>query len=398
MTTVRAAGSVPRMDPSPWPARLRRLVVALLALAAVVFIAGSWHFSNVLDRDLLIPQPFEPERGLQVLSVGEGRIVLPRTESTETDGTWGLDGETAYGRVGPITDLGTDDVEREFTTIEGRFEVGDPVAFDQYAYAGDPFTAHALPFEEVRVAGDTGVLPAWYVGADRDTWVIFVHGKGLDERRQVLRILPVLHELDLPVLAISYRNDANTQPDPSGRYGWGLSEWRDVQAALEYADLRGADDFILMGMSMGGAVTAGYLHEGDSETDHDLAGRIRGVIWDSPVLDLEAVVDAAAEERGIPGVLTSVAKTLARLRFDVDWDRLDQIARADQFDPRIPILLLHGTEDGLVPVAGSDAFAAAVPTVTYERFEGADHVYLWNSDSQRYEQAVVDFLESVLDA
>jgi pimeloyl-ACP methyl ester carboxylesterase len=384
------------MEQSAWPRRLRLAAAVLGGLALLVFVAVSWHFSNVLQRDLLTPLPFDPDPDLQVLSVGEGRIVLPRTELTARDGVWGLVGPSGYGQVANIVEGGETEVERAFLVLEGTFDIGDAVFFDQYAFAGDPFAAHALSFEEVRVAGETGVLPAWFVPADRDTWVVFVHGKGLEERRQVLRILPTLHELELPVLAITYRNDEATLPSETGRYGWGYPEWRDVQAALEFADLRGADDFVLMASSMGGAITATYLNEAHREAEEHLIDRVRAVVWDSPVLDLEAVVDDAAADRGVPGLITAAAKAIARVRFDVDWNALDQIERAAEFDPTLPILLMHGTVDDTVPVGSSDAFAAAVPSVRYERFVGADHMYPWNTDPARYEAAVAEFLRSVL--
>jgi fermentation-respiration switch protein FrsA (DUF1100 family) len=119
---------------------------------------------------------------------------------------------------------------------------------------------------------------------------------------------------------------------------------------------------------------------------------VKGVILDSPVLDLEAVIDAGAAERGIPSVLTGVAKWIASMRFDIDWDALDQVERVGEFDPELPILLFHGTEDATVPVEISDAFAAALSSVQYERVEGADHAYPWNVDPVSYQDRVLRFL------
>ena len=42
----------------------------------------------------------------------------------------------------------------------------------------------------------------------------------------------------------------------------------------------------------------------------------------------------------------------------IDWDALDQVERVGEFDPELPILLFHGTEDATVPVEISDAFEA----------------------------------------
>ena len=59
-----------------------------------------------------------------------------------------------------------------------------------------------------------------------------------------------------------------------------------------------------------------------------------------------------------------------------------------------PILLFHGTADATVPVATSDALAAARPDLvkTYERVPGAGHVRSWNLAPVRYEQDVRAFL------
>ena len=48
------------------------------------------------------------------------------------------------------------------------------------------------------------------------------------------------------------------------------------------------------------------------------------------------------------------------------------------------MLLMHGTADDVVPIEASDAFAAALPHVTYERFVGAGHGALWNDGPVRY--------------
>ena len=381
------------MEKAQWVTWVKWGTVGVAGVAMLAFLVASWVFSNSIGSEVLTPRPWEPEADLQILSIGQGKIVLNRTDLSEQDGVWGLVGPNGYGQVIQVTEVGTDDVERGFRLLEGSFDIGDRVYFDQYAYLSDPMTAHAMSFEEARVPGDLGVLPAWFIEGDQDTWVVIVHGKGLDERRQALRMLPALINAGYPVLVISYRNDAVAHESATGRYGWGYPEWRDLEAALMFADLRGADDFVLYGYSMGGAIISAFLSESTEFTDGvTLTDRVRGVVFDSPVLDLEAVVDSASRDRGIPGLLTSVAKGIAALRFNIDWGALDHVARAEEFDPDMPILLFHGTADATVPVEVSDAFAATHSSVRYERIEGADHVYLWNVDPLRYEAAVLEFL------
>ncbi|MFQ5555602.1 MAG: alpha/beta hydrolase family protein [Acidimicrobiia bacterium] len=376
------------MTEHPLATWLKRGLVAVTTVVVVAWVAGVWVMSSTLGRDLLTPQPEEPTFDLEIATVGGGTVVLTRTPITERDSVWGLESETAYGQVSAVVAIREDVVERGFRTLEGEMRPGDRVRFDPFAYTGDPRTAHGIPFEEVRIAGELGAYPAWKVEGDRDTWVIVIHGKGSDERRQALRMLPAFRDDGFPVLVITYRNDLGAPAAPDGRYRWGRTEWRDVEAAVEFALRQGAEELVLYGFSMGGEIASMFLHE----SDH--VGGVVGVVLDSPVLDLEATVDAEASQRGVPGILVGGAKTLATLRFDIDWRELDQVERAGEFD--VPVLLMHGSADETVPVAPSDEFAAARPgLVRYERFEGGRHVQLWNEDPVRYETAVRLFLAEV---
>lgn len=363
---------------------VRRVGLALLAAVALVYLGGVWHYSNVIEESLLLPEPQVTEPHFQVVSVDEARVVLERNEETEREGVWGLAGPNGYGRISNILSVGDNSVERGFVVLGGKFEPGDAVGIDQYAYLGDPLSARDIPFEEVRVAGEQGVNPAWVVEGRRDTWVVIVHDKGTDERRQSLRVLPALREAGYPVLVASYRNDDGAAPSESGRLKWGLEEWSDVEAALRFAQTRGAEEFVLIGYGMGAEIASMFLHESE------LAGQVVGVVFDAPALDPVALI-----EDEVPSVFASGARAVAGVRFGMAWDELDQVARADEFDPGIPILLLHGAIDTRAPVRVSDEFAAALSHVQYERLAGADHMYAWNVGPLAYESALVRFADEV---
>ena len=60
---------------------------------------------------------------------------------------------------------------------------------------------------------------------------------------------------------------------------------------------------------------------------------------------------------------------------------------------RVPVLLIQGTADTIVPPALADAFARARPNlVTYLRVAGADHVSAIDTDPSGYRQALTRFL------
>src|SRR6266511_3976953 len=86
----------------------------------------------------------------------------------------------------------------------------------------------------------------------------------------------------------------------------------------------------------------------------------------------------------VPASLTTVAKAIAGVRYDLDWDRLDYVDRAGRLS--VPVLLFHGTADPRLPIAPSQALAAARPDlVTFVPVAGAGHVESWNHDRARYE-------------
>jgi len=220
---------------------------------------------------------------------------------------------------------------------------------------------------------------------------------GLEEaarRLEPLRALGPAISLGLPSLVIGYRNDAGAPADPSGQYGYGATEWQDLAAAVDYAVGHGAESVVLFGSSMGGGIVAAFLERSES------ARLVRGVVLDSPMLDLRATVEHGAAQRElpvlgteIPGVLTATAEWIAGRRYDLDWDAVDYLP-GDWLT--VPALVFHGTADDVVPIATTDALRRAHPALVEEvRVDGATHVASWNADPGVYEEREAAFLGCV---
>jgi len=368
-----------RSNVSPWVGRAVGIVVVLLVVVASVFV---WLHANRVRSDLLFPSPHAVGFDLEVISIGGGRVVLPRTSQTERDGVWGLESDDAYAQVGEIIRIDTE-VERALHTLIGSIEAGDAVRLDADAFPGDPKTAHGIGYEDVRVPGELGPQPAWLIEGRRDTWVVFLHGEGVDRRAESLRMVPVLVEEGFSVIVATYRNDLSAPASADGMRRWGLDEWRDVEAAMLTADRKGAEDFVLYAHGLGAEVASMFLHESD------LSGRVSAVVFDSPILDLEQL---AADHTSLISPLAEAGRTLAAIRFGIEWQYLDQIERAAAFD--VPMLLMHGARDPVVPFSSSKAFADLRPDlVRLQRFERGEHGDLWNSSPQIYEDVVTGFLE-----
>jgi hypothetical protein len=98
----------------------------------------------------------------------------------------------------------------------------------------------------------------------------------------------------------------------------------------------------------------------------------------------------------VPGVLTGFSKWMAAVRYGVDWGATDYLdERVDSLET--PILVIHGTEDGDVPIRLSRELADRRPgLVRLEEFRGAGHVRAWNHEPERYEAVIGEFLDRVL--
>jgi len=371
-----------------------RIVVSAFLVVLVVIITvlalGGWYLSNELKRGALISDWNPGQHDLEVVDIKEGLVTLRlRALADENgpwrrDGIWGLQWDGGYAQVGAILEVTGRQVVREFHPLSERPDTGETVRLDSFAFPDDPRKAFGLPYEEVSFSSPLGDLAAWIVGGSSETWVIFVHGRNVSPR-EGLRILPTLVELGLPCLLITYRNDEGAPANPDGFHRHGQTEWKDLEGAVSYAIEHGAEDLILVGYSMGGAIVTNFLYESS------LSKRVRGIILDAPMLNFNATIDLGASERNLPGPFVALAKFITRLRFGIDWGKLDYLDRADELSA--PILLFHGDEDDIVPIETSDELARIRPDIVeYVRGAGVIHAASWNHDPAIYEAAVRDFI------
>lgn len=367
---------------------VRRLIPGLAGLVVVALLAlggAAWYFSS----QLLKPGSRTSPQALRVVAVDDQTVTLPSDADTRRPGTYALVWPGGRGLLGAVAGRGAaGGVVRSLSQRTGDpLRAGTLTRIDSDIYQGDPKQALGMTFQAVSVPDRLGSMPAWLVpgtGAGAATYVIIVHGLGASGAES-LRVLPELHNLGFTSLVISYRNDAGAPASPDHLVHLGDTEWEDLQAAVGEARTLGAHHVVLFGFSMGGAIVTQFIERSTSSAD------VTGLILDSPVLEWNAVLDQAGRTRGLPSVLTDVAKEVASRRAGVSWGRFDQVARSGQL--HTPILLIHGTADTVVPIATSDAFASRRrDLVTYLRVPGADHVESWNVDQLDYNLALQNFL------
>ena len=373
--------------------RLAVPLISVLAVLAALNFGVAWYYSGVLNELALEVAPKEVEYDLIASSYGNG---LVRLEEGTEDGDWSRAGrwwlrwDGGNAMIEDIAERGDNYAVRRFTMIDGDLPRSAPAFVSGHIYPGDPYLALGIGYEDVKYEAPLGSQEAWRIEGDDDTWAIFVHGHR-GTRGDGLFLLPVLNDLGIPALFITYRNDEGQPRDPSGFYQYGLTEWQDVHAAVEYVlSQPGVKDAVLIGESMGGGVVLKFLYESP------LAGSVSGAVLDSPVSDFKALVDLGARERNLPQFVADTVKWVATLRFGVDWDAMDYLKDADRLD--IPVLLIHGEADTRVPIETSDRLAELRPDiVSYSVYPDSSHGSAWNVDSARYERELKAFLLRVVE-
>ncbi|MGZ3140867.1 alpha/beta hydrolase family protein [Lentzea chajnantorensis] len=362
-------------------------LLSLLLLVTAALGGIGWYYSDELLVPAEVPQRY-PETSLG----GDGdTVVLAESRLSTLAGTFGLVWPGGSAKVGDVAATRNGRVERPL--LEGTAPPeGTRVRIETDVYEGDPRTTLGLTYSEVRVPGELGEMPAWLVPAENsDTWVVTVHGRGAS-REEALRVVPQLHSAGLPVLLITYRNDAGAPASPDGFYHLGDTEWRDVEAAIRYAQGRGAREVVLYGWSMGGAIVGQTLARSGT------AAAVSGVVLDSPVTSWSKTLDLQARNRGVPTWLTPVAELVSGWRADLDFDRFDLVRNPPAVKP--PTLVFHGTADGTVPAQSSRDLAAAAGglgwPLRYVEIPGADHTSGWNVAPDTYRRELGDFLTSTI--
>ncbi len=248
-------------------------------------------------------------------------------------------------------------------------------------------TEATTPERELRFCNGRGQkLVATLSGTVDKTVVVSCHGmlsnRGGDKHRLLARLL---YERGLPCV----RLDFSGRGDSEGSL-FDLSfghEVEDLQATLAMLAQEGVTQFGLFGSSMGGAVA--LLTAARDE-------RVHGIATLAAVGHPELTAERNPHETAAwltRGYIETLEGRIGRGFFD-DALRRDVIATTALL--QAPVLVLHGEQDEVIPVADAYDIAAAAKNATLEVVPGADHRFSNPVHLRPAMKRVADFLVHAL--
>lgn len=257
-------------------------------------------------------------------------------------------------------------------------------------YRGDPLAAFGYSFETLQIETPLGLAPAWLVPGQPEARLgaIVIHGIG-GAREDGYAYLPALHRAGIPVLLITYRQDAGAPRAPEGLHMFGLTEWEDLEAAVLALRRLGVDRIVLVGASTGGAIAGQFLARSNQ------APHVAGVILDAPALDFPAVLRHVTDRLGLP--LRSLGARLAIPAFALthgeNMGRALALPAIAAFDG--PVLVFQGREDRLTPLSQVQDLLAARKGGTTVLLTAGDHLQSARAEPDRMAALIADMISGL---
>ena len=176
----------------------------------------------------------------------------------------------------------------------------------------------------------------------------------------------------------------------SNTISFGIKERRDCLCWVHYANTRVGENtpIILWGLSMGAAtvlMAAGL----------DLPENVSCILADSPYSAPAAIIEKVCADLHYPVKICRPFIHLGALLFG-HFKLNSCTAKESVRNSKVPILLIHGEDDLLVPFSMSyEIVNCRASSVVVHTFPEAGHGLSYMTDPIRYEQVIYNFLESI---
>lgn len=158
----------------------------------------------------------------------------------------------------------------------------------------------------------------------------------------------------------------------------------DLAAAIDWAaERRPGSRISLLGFSMG-AATSILVAARDR--------RVERVLADSPFADIHGVIASAARGMHLPPVPLALVDLVTGLRYGCRFREVQPVDVVAEIAPR-PLLIIHGTQDHVIPVEHAHRLADAAGDGCELRIvDGVDHCGAYFADRPGYIERAAGFL------
>ena len=245
---------------------------------------------------------------------------------------------------------------------------------------------HELPYEPVTITSIDGkkLFARYYHTADGAPVQIQFHGYRGSSMRDFCGGTAFAQKLGHNALVVDQRAHGKSE---GNTITFGVMERYDCQSWANYAYQRFSEDtpLILSGVSMGATTVL-------MASALELPKTVCGIIADCPYSVPKDIISKVAGEMGLPERPAAALCGLgARIfgGFRVNCGGAIEAVR----HTKLPILLLHGEDDQLVPCSMSQQiYDACASNKELHTFPGAGHAMCYLEDPQRYEAIVGGFI------
>ena len=230
---------------------------------------------------------------------------------------------------------------------------------------------YGLDYQDVWLDVGSDKVHGWWIPTTKSSApaLLYFHGNG-SNLGDLTEIATIFHQLEVSVFLIDYRGYGKSSPTfPSE-----TRVYEDAEAAWQYLiqtrQLEPKQVFVY-GHSLGGAIAL------DLAVKHP---EMAGLITEGTFTSIENMAG-----------LSTVFKL-----FPLNWlvtQRFDSIHKIESL--QTPILILHGTDDEVIPLSMSkELFAAAPESKQLEIFPGAGHNNLPEFGDRQYLQTLEQFIQT----
>ena len=233
---------------------------------------------------------------------------------------------------------------------------------------GDPSELDTpIEYESCTIKGTQGELELWMLKGNNTAGptLVMTHGWGSSRQGGLKRLEPFMDRCARIVIW-----DLPGHGDSGGHTTLGSQEHADLARVLD--SIPGTESIVLFGWSMGAGVS---LACADQYTGNH---SISAIICESPYSIAITPARNVIRLRGVPHRLNlKPAIALLGVRFGIgsSWRGFDRTQIASRIEQ--PILILHGAEDPVSPIADGRAIAKRSPNATLVEIEDAGHNNLW---------------------